>query len=598
MKKLFCIILAVSLTLCALCTPAFSASTIRISGAVYPSEIKAGNPFSVSGTVTSDSNISSVTGSVYSSNGTLQFTKTDYPNAKSYSIEEMDVYLTFGRLSMGQYTYKIVASNESEKDAVLLSKTFNVISANGTTIDFSGYNYPTNVPEGRSFSISGVITSTNTLKSVTVGIYTTGGTAKIERSANPGTASYDIYNLDSYITFGKLAKGSYVYKVKATDSVSQNVVLLQQNFSVVSNTGAEEGLDSVFWNVIDISYYNDVYAWDTVEDTVDGVILRVGYRGTGGSRSIGSDSKFAGSYKAAAAKGLHIGCYFFSNALNTAEAEEEADFVLKKLKENGCKLDLPVYFDMETDAQYNLSQSACTQVARAFCSKMAANGYYTGIYCSKYFALDELYADQLDDIPFWIAQYASSCDYSGPYGMWQYSESGYIPGIDGDVDLDFCYYDYPSYIKANGLSGYTAVPPVVPTSYKVKAVNGIKVNESGKVISAVPAGLDTDSFLKTYIEYSSNVSVAFGNTVGGRIATGTTVNFKKGDSVLASYTVSVSGDADSNGVINSSDALIALQCSVGKLTLSGIRKTSADITGDGIVNSSDALEILTIAVRS
>ncbi len=598
MKKLISVILIVSLALCCLYIPAFSASTIKLTGEVYPSEIVAGKTFSVYGTVSSDSALSSVTCSVYSSNGALQFTKTAYPGAASYSIHAIDSYMTFSKLSMGSYTYKIIASNESEKDVVLLSKAFRVISSNGTTIELTGYNYPASLTAGKTFSVSGTVKSVNTLTSVTAGVYTSGGTAKFEHTAKPGTSTYDIHNLDSYMTFSKLTAGSYVYKIKASDSSSQNVVLLQKSFTVADASKPDENLKSVLWNVIDLSYHNDIVSWDKIADTVDGVILRVGYRSLAGSRSIGSDVQFANFYKEASSRGLHIGCYFFSNALTVAEAEAEADFVLKKLKENGCKLDMPVYFDMETDAQYELSQSACTQVARAFCNRITASGYYVGIYCSKYFALDELYADQLGDIPFWIAQYASYCDYSGPYGMWQYSEKGSVPGISGNVDLDFCYYDYPSYIKEKGFNGYKPTPVVVTPTYKVKTADCSRVNESEKTISFVPSGMDTVAFSKKYLEYSSSVTVTFGNTVGGKIATGTTVIFKNGDKTLATYTVSVKGDIDANGVVNSSDALLALENSIEKIKLSGLKKISADVNDDGMINSSDALLILQISVKS
>ena len=37
-------------------------------------------------------------------------------------------------------------------------------------------------------------------------------------------------------------------------------------------------------------------------------------------------------------------------------------------------------------------------------------------------------------------------------GIWQYSDTGNVPGISKRVDLDAAYYDYPSIISANGLN--------------------------------------------------------------------------------------------------------------------------------------------------
>lgn len=573
-------------------------STLKLTSANYPDTITEGNTFAVYGTVSSEYTITSVTCAVYSSNGTLQFTKTVNPDDNSYSINSLDKYMTFSKLTVGNYTYKITASDTTVKNVVLLSRDFKVVSETGTMMSISNANYPTALEEGKTFSVTGVISSEYTITSVTVGVYTSGGTAKFERTVNPDAKSYNIHSLDSYMTFSKLGVGSYTYKIVASDTNSKNVVLLKRSFTVVSAVNPGDELRPVKWDVIDLSYHNEILSWDDIAESVDGVILRIGYRALGGSRAIGSDVQFVNFYNEAMTRGLHVGCYFFSNALTVEEAEDEADFVLEKLRANGCKLDLPVYYDMETDAQVELSQSSCTRIARAFCDKLTANGYYTGIYCNKYFARDELYADQLSDFTFWIAQYASYCDYYGPYGIWQYSEKGSVSGIKGNVDLDFCYYDFPSYIKANGYNGYKSAPIVITPTYNIKAINGVKVNSTSKVISSVPFGMDTVSFSKSYLEYSSNVSVIYGSTVSGKIATGTTLTFKNGDTVMAKYTFSVKGDIDGNSLVNSSDALLALECSIGKTTLSSIKKLSADMTGDGTVNSSDALMMLQTAVKS
>lgn len=95
------------------------------------------------------------------------------------------------------------------------------------------------------------------------------------------------------------------------------------------------------------------------------------------------------------------------------------------------------------------------EAAIAFCRELEAAGYYAGIYSSTYSG----FRDRLDDsklTPFthWVAQYASKCEYSGAYGIWQYSSSGRVNGINGNVDMDISYQDYPSIIKAGGFNGY------------------------------------------------------------------------------------------------------------------------------------------------
>lgn len=455
-------------------------------------------------------------------------------------------------------------------------------------------NYPTSYVEGSYFTVYGTVRSDYTISSVTAGVYDNNGNTQFEYTANPWSTSYNLNNLDDYMTFSRLKSGSYVYKVKASDSYSKNVVLLNRSFTVTSAGTADSGFKKVNWNIVDLSYWNEIYSWNDIGKSVDGVILRLGYTTTA-SHVISYDNMFDAWYNSAKKQGIHVGCYYFSAALSENEARKEADYVISVLKQYKCQLDMPVYFDMETDGQVALSQDACTKIARAFCDRIKANGYFAGIYCNKYFARDEIYASQLSDITFWIAEYGSSCTYNGSYGMWQYTERGTLPGVNDYVDKNYCYCDYPSYIIEKGLNGYSA-KQTEPT-YSVKSINGVKVDTNSKVVSKVPAKLTVDQFKNTYLTYSSDVSVVFDKTVSGNIATGTTVTFKKGSSTLVTYTLSVIGDVDGNSVINSSDALTVLENVVGIRALSGVKLLSADCTNDGIINSNDALEILTMAVR-
>jgi GH25 family lysozyme M1 (1,4-beta-N-acetylmuramidase) len=310
------------------------------------------------------------------------------------------------------------------------------------------------------------------------------------------------------------------------------------------------------------------------------------------------DKKFASNYENAKANGLPVGCYYFSAATTVQESVKEAELVLEILKKYDCKMEMPVYYDMETDAQVNLSQSAATAVARAFCETIEEGGYYTGIYCNKFFARDELYAHQSADYHFWIAQYANKCTYDGPYGMWQYSETGSVPGLKGDVDLDYCYYDYPQIIKNLGMSGYDKGEdkPIAKPSFEFKEIDGFTFNDDSSIIYGIESQMTTQEFTEKYIELKDGATVNYTTTVGGCIATGTKVQIVGGDKILAEYVISVNRDTDMNSVINSSDALLVLQYSVGSKSLGPARRLSADSTRDGKINSSDALEILTYVV--
>lgn len=105
-----------------------------------------------------------------------------------------------------------------------------------------------------------------------------------------------------------------------------------------------------------------------------------------------------------------------------------------------------------------LSRQALTNVIKAFCSEVEKAGYYVGVYASLSWLDGKFYPDQLPyDV--WAAQYFTECQYSGQYGMWQYTSSGSVPGIQGGVDMNECYQDYPKAIKEKGLNGFNKPTP-------------------------------------------------------------------------------------------------------------------------------------------
>ena len=604
MKKIGCAVLAVVMVILCLTVPALAETDIKLTDEVYPTQIIEGNTFSIYGVVTSPNNIMAVTIGVYGADdGAAEFEYTGRPGTKTYDIHNIDYLMTFSKLTSGDYVYKIVATDTKESNVVLLEKEFKVLSEDQfNTLKLTGENYPTEFSEGQTFSVTGTITSDYEISSVTCSVRSVNGALQFTKTVNPGTTSYSVSNLDRYMTFSKLAAGTYVYKITASDKYNSGVVLLEKTFTVKSlaTPDEDEQHGNVKWDVIDISVWQEITSWTRIANNVDAVVLRIGSRTTA-TKIIRQDAKFESHYENAKAKGLPVGCYFFSAATTVSEAKEEAEFVLEVLRENNCKMELPVYYDMETDAQVALSQSAATEVARAFCETIENGGYYAGIYCNKFFARDELYANRLADFHFWIAQYASACTYDGPYGMWQYSETGSVPGIDGYVDMNYCYYDYPSIIKSLGMSGYgngedePDVPVVIP-SYDFKEVEGFGVNDIGTIIYGVDEMMTPDEFTEKYLELKDGATVKFEDTVSGLIKTGTEITIMADDEVLDEFVISVKRDTDMNAKVNSSDALLVLQYAVEITTLGPARRLSADVSGDGIINSTDALHILTYVV--
>lgn len=191
---------------------------------------------------------------------------------------------------------------------------------------------------------------------------------------------------------------------------------------------------------IDVSFYQGDIDWQAVsEDGIDFAILRLGYRGyTQGALNL--DPCFLKNLSGAQKAGLELGIYFFSQAMTPDEAREEARFVLDAL--DGCPLDYPIFFDWEfithdEEARtHGMNGELLTQCAVAFCEEISAAGYVPATYFNR--DMGYLYFDlsQLDQYPFWLADYDLLPDFYYRFHLWQYSHTGSVAGIEGNVDLN------------------------------------------------------------------------------------------------------------------------------------------------------------------
>ena len=599
MKRKFLSVLLIVAIAVGFCMPVSAATSLKLTDATYPTTLKQGDPFIARGIITSDYYIRKVVIGVYNSNGTAEFDYTGLPGEKSYDINDVDYLLSFSKLKNGSYTYKIVASDDNSSNVVLLNKSFTVTSTGqaASTLKITNAKYPDTLDVGEGFSVTGIISSNYNITRIVIGAYKADGTKGFEYIAAPNAKSFDVNSVDYSLPFSRLAAGSYTYKITASDTESSNVVLLNKSFTVGSSSVPTGNLTKVNWDVIDISYWNSdsISSWSKIASDIDAIILRLGFAYTA-SKKMEEDDSFADYYAAAKKYNIPVGVYYFGAATTAREASREADFVISLLKKYNCKLEMPVYYDLETEDQVDLTQAECTEVARTFCDKLKAAGYFVGIYCNKYFARDELYASRLSDYHFWIAEYNSSCTYNGAYGMWQYTETGRVSGIDRVCDKNYCYYDYPSYIKANGLNGFPK-PSVANPQFSFKTGANLSLNEASKrIYLRKEPGLTQAQFISKYVSYKDVTVKMTALTSAGTVKTGSTVSAEGNGKSFGPYTVCLIGDINADSKINSADALLILRHAVGLTTLSGNLLISADWNGDGKVNSSDALEVLKFAV--
>ena len=194
---------------------------------------------------------------------------------------------------------------------------------------------------------------------------------------------------------------------------------------------------------VDVSKYQTKVDWNKVKKAgVKFVIIRIGYRGYG-TGALVLDPMFEEHFANARNAGLKVGVYFFTQAVNEAEAKEEAQGCAYVL--NGRKLDYPIYYDTEASGASKgngradgLGVTDRTKCAIAFCEEVKASRYKPGVYASTAWYRNRIDLSSLRKYSIWNAHYgvASSpidCD------MWQGSEKGRISGYGGDIDVNISY---------------------------------------------------------------------------------------------------------------------------------------------------------------
>jgi len=258
-------------------------------------------------------------------------------------------------------------------------------------------------------------------------------------------------------------------------------------------------------NGVDVYSGTGTVDWAKVKASgIDFAFIKVGarYGSTGG---LAADAKYKTNINGAVAAGLKVGVYFFSQAITTAEAQEEANYALSLI--SGYKVTMPVVMDYEYETDKNnnnnstgrlysagLSKDAATANVNAFSSTISANGYTPMLYADKNFLTNKLNASALTS-KVWLAHYTSQTTYTGDYTCWQYSSKGSVTGISGNADVDFWYGSttniaYPYNGIYQGVD-YSAV--FDPTYY---------AQNNQDVVKAL--GSDSDVLLQHFVTYGMN----------------------------------------------------------------------------------------------
>jgi len=282
---------------------------------------------------------------------------------------------------------------------------------------------------------------------------------------------------------------SDVFSKVFASTVSQYSHFTGQNYTLPDGYNVYHG--------IDVSKWTGAIDWNAVKtDGVDFAFLRVGYRATS-SGVLFEDTNFTTYSTGASSAGIPIGAYVFSQALNTAEAVEEAQFALDRVKT--ANIQLPIVMDYEySDGsgrldQAGLSQSEKTANVLAFCNTIRDAGYEPMLYATKSFLTNDVNRTQIQNsgIKIWLAHYTTSTSFSN-YDYWQYSRAGSVQGISAEVDCNF-YLTHGDLIAPKPICGFQDVlstdwfAPAVRFAFQNRLMNGTSSTQFAPNISLTRA---------------------------------------------------------------------------------------------------------------
>lgn len=232
--------------------------------------------------------------------------------------------------------------------------------------------------------------------------------------------------------------------------------------------------------IIDVSTFQGEIDWEKAKPHIDGAILRCGY---GMDQTNQDDPTFKRNADECTRLGIPFGVYIYSYADNNERIKSEAAHVLRLVK--GYKLSYPIYLDLEEKN----TQNGAVERAKIFGDIIEKAGYWCGIYANLNWWNN--YLKGLDCFTKWVAQWGvKECQYKGSnLDMWQHSEKGKVPGINGNVDMNYCYRDFPAEIIGTEEPKQEPTPEPAPENAQKKgfdvALCFVKQGDTGSRVRAL-----------------------------------------------------------------------------------------------------------------
>lgn len=239
---------------------------------------------------------------------------------------------------------------------------------------------------------------------------------------------------------------------------------------------------------IDVSKWQGNINWTKVKQAgVEFAIIRAVSTNNDG---LYIDPYFEANYKGAKEKNIPVGAYFYTYAKNLTTLNQELD----KLKEalTGKVFEYPIIIDVEDSTLKTLSKAALSELVGQACETLESWGAYAMFYTYLNFTQNELDMDKLKAYDFWLAAYRSSKPAAPVCGIWQYSSKGKVKGINGNVDMNISYKDYPAIIAKAGLNDFTTKGKKTIKQLAEECIKGLWGNGKTRELRLKQAGHNYD----------------------------------------------------------------------------------------------------------
>ena len=251
-------------------------------------------------------------------------------------------------------------------------------------------------------------------------------TTSTMKDAFMSTGQFDLLTDQKYLT-----SDNYLKRGDVLVKPGSHTVMALENGTSTNNKQIK---------VVDVSKYNTITNYVQLAKEIPYIIIRIGFRAYANGK-ITEDPSFEKHITNALANNIAVGIYFYDQSLNEKEAEEQANWVINRIKK--YNITLPIYIDSENIKNNagradNISVGQRTNNIIAFCNKITQAGYISGVYASDSWFKTKLYYDEIKQYNIWCARYSTNPPTISKYDGWQYGSEYYTWATD-KIDSNLFY---------------------------------------------------------------------------------------------------------------------------------------------------------------